>query len=63
MIIAGLATGLIAGWIMKAKTGVIIDLLPGVASAVLGGWNSSLLTGVNLVCGVNLTSINLRCWG
>lgn len=56
-IIVGLAAGLLSSWIMKAKTGVFVDMLLGIAGSILGGWISSLLTGVNLVSGVNLTSI------
>jgi len=56
-IIVGLIAGLLASWIMKAKTGVFVDLLLGVAGAILGGWISSLLTGADLVTGFNLTSI------
>lgn len=56
-IVVGLIAGLLASWIMKAKTGVFVDLLLGVAGAILGGWISSLLTDTNLVTGFNLTSI------
>ena len=56
-IIVGLIAGLLASWIMKAKTGVFVDLLLGVVGAILGGWISSLLTGADLVTGFNLTSI------
>ncbi|HNR02261.1 MAG TPA: GlsB/YeaQ/YmgE family stress response membrane protein [Anaerolineaceae bacterium] len=62
-IIVGLAAGLLASWIMKAKTGVFIDLLLGVAGAIVGGLISSLLTGINLVSGVNLTSIIVALLG
>jgi uncharacterized membrane protein YeaQ/YmgE (transglycosylase-associated protein family) len=41
---------------MKAKTGVFVDLLLGVAGSILGGWISSLITGADLVTGFNLTS-------
>lgn len=56
-IIVGLIAGLLASWIMKAETGVFVDILLGVAGAILGGWISSLLTGSNLMTGFNLTSI------
>ena len=42
---------------MKAKTGLLVDLILGVVGGVLGGWISSLITGVNLMSGINLTSI------
>ena len=56
-IVVGLIAGLLASWIMKAKTGVFVDLLLGVAGAILGGWITSLITGVNLMSGINPTSI------
>jgi len=56
-IIVGLIAGLLASWLMKAPTGVLTDLILGVVGAIVGGWLSSLLMGVNLVSGVNLTSI------
>ena len=42
---------------MKAKTGLLIDLLLGIAGSILGGWITSLLLGVNLMSGFNLTSL------
>jgi uncharacterized membrane protein YeaQ/YmgE (transglycosylase-associated protein family) len=57
MIVVGLIAGLLASWIMKAKTGVLTDLILGVVGALLGGWITSLLLGVNLVGGFDLTSI------
>lgn len=56
-ILVGLVVGLLASWLMKAKTGVFIDLLLGIAGSVLGGWITSLVLGVNLMTGFNLTSI------
>ena len=57
IIVVGLVAGLLASWLMKAKTGVLIDLVLGVVGSVLGGWITSLILGVNLVSGINLTSI------
>jgi uncharacterized membrane protein YeaQ/YmgE (transglycosylase-associated protein family) len=62
-IVVGLIAGLLASWIMKAKTGIFVDLLLGVAGAILGGWISSLLTGADLVTGFNLTSILVALGG
>ena len=56
-IVVGLIAGLLASWLMKAKTGVLTDLILGVVGSVVGGWLSSLALGVNLMSGVNLTSI------
>jgi len=58
---ATIVVGLIAGWLasmlMKTNTGLWKDLLFGVIGGVVGGWLSSLLLGVNLMSGINLTSI------
>ena len=62
-IIVGLIAGLVASWLMKAKTGVLVDIVLGIVGSILGGWISSLLTGVNLVSGVNLTSIVISIIG
>ncbi len=56
-IVVGLIAGLLASWIMKAKTGVLVDLILGVVGSIIGGWLTSLALGVNLVTGINLTSI------
>ncbi len=60
-LIATIIVGLIAGWlaslIMKAKTGLWLNLVLGVVGSIIGGWIASLLTGVDLMTGVNLTSI------
>jgi len=56
-IVVGLVAGLLASWIMKAETGVLVDLILGIAGAVLGGWITSLLLGVSLVSGINVTTI------
>ncbi|MBN1138307.1 MAG: GlsB/YeaQ/YmgE family stress response membrane protein [Anaerolineae bacterium] len=62
-IVVGLIAGLIASWIMKAKTGVWVDLILGVVGSVLGGWIAGLLTGVDLMSGINLTSIIIAIVG
>lgn len=60
-LIATILVGLVAGWlaslVMKTKTGLLIDLLLGIVGGVVGGWITSLLLGVDLVGGFNLTSI------
>jgi uncharacterized membrane protein YeaQ/YmgE (transglycosylase-associated protein family) len=62
-IVVGLIAGLLASWIMKAKTGILVDLILGIVGAVVGGWITSLLMGVDLVSGVNLTSIVVAVLG
>jgi uncharacterized membrane protein YeaQ/YmgE (transglycosylase-associated protein family) len=56
-IVVGLVAGLLGSWIMKAKTGVWVDLILGVVGSIVGGWITSLVLGVNLVSGINITSI------
>jgi uncharacterized membrane protein YeaQ/YmgE (transglycosylase-associated protein family) len=62
-IVVGLLAGLLASWLMKAKTGVLVDLILGVVGSVVGGWITSLLLGVDLVSGINLTSIGVSVLG
>ena len=57
MLVVGLIAGLVASWLMKAKTGMWVDLILGIVGSVVGGWVASLITGLDLVTGVNLTSI------
>jgi uncharacterized membrane protein YeaQ/YmgE (transglycosylase-associated protein family) len=56
-IIVGLIAGYIAHLIMKTSTGLLLDLVLGIIGGFVGGWISSLLLGVNLMSGVNITSI------
>ncbi len=56
-IVVGLIAGLIASRIIKADTGILLDLVLGVAGSILGGWLTGLVLGVDLVSGFNLTSI------
>ena len=62
-IVVGLVAGLLASWIMKAETGVLVDLVLGVVGSVVGGWITSLILGVDLVSGINLTSIIVALGG
>ena len=62
-IVVGLIAGLLASFLMKAKTGVLIDLILGVVGSILGGWIASLILGVDLVTGVNITSILVALLG
>jgi uncharacterized membrane protein YeaQ/YmgE (transglycosylase-associated protein family) len=58
---ATVVVGLIAGWlaslILRARTGLLMDLIMGVIGGFVGGWLSTLLLGTNLMSGINLTSI------
>lgn len=57
IIVVGLIAGMLASWLMKAKTGMLTDLILGVVGGVVGGWLTSLFLGVDLMSGINLTSI------
>jgi len=63
VIIVGIIAGWIASKVMKSKTGLWVDLGLGVVGAIVGGWISGLLTGVNLVGAINLTSILVAALG
>ncbi|HWS24337.1 MAG TPA: GlsB/YeaQ/YmgE family stress response membrane protein [Anaerolineales bacterium] len=64
---AAIVVGLISGWLvsklMKTKTGLWLNLLLGVAGSMVGGWVAGLLTGVDMVTGINLTSILVSVLG
>ncbi len=59
--IATIIVGLIAGWLtgmlMKTGTSLVGDLILGVIGGFVGGWLTSLLMGVNLMSGINITSV------
>lgn len=56
-IIVGLIAGFLAHLVMRTRTGIVLDLILGVIGGFVGGWLSSLALGVNLMSGINLTSI------
>jgi uncharacterized membrane protein YeaQ/YmgE (transglycosylase-associated protein family) len=61
-IIATIIIGILAGWItgklMRGSGyGVLWDLVLGVVGAIVGGWLGSLILGVDLITGVNLTTL------
>jgi len=47
----------LASLIMKSRTGLLLDLILGVVGGFVGGLLSSLILGVNLMTGINITSI------
>ena len=63
LIVVGLIAGLVASWLMKARTGILVDLILGIVGAVVGGWITSLILGVDLVSGFHLTSIIVAILG
>lgn len=62
-IIVGLIAGYLASKLMKTNTGILTNLILGVAGGFVGGWLSSLVFGVDLVGGLNLTSIVVALLG
>ena len=56
-IIMGLIVGAITGFIMKSNYPWYIDLLLGIVGAAVGGWLSSILFGVDLTGGFNITTL------
>ena len=52
-----LIAGFLAHLLMRTATGLILDLILGVVGGFVGGWISSLIFGINLMSGVNITSI------
>jgi uncharacterized membrane protein YeaQ/YmgE (transglycosylase-associated protein family) len=67
-LIATLVVGAIAGWltgwlINRSSYGLVPNILLGIVGSVVGGWVTSLLIGVDLVSGFNLTTILVSVLG
>jgi uncharacterized membrane protein YeaQ/YmgE (transglycosylase-associated protein family) len=61
-IIATLIVGALAGWLAGllmrgAGYSWLINVVLGIVGSLVGGWIGSLLLGVDLVTGINLTTI------
>ena len=57
LIIGGIA-GFIAGKLMRGQGyGLIGNIIVGIIGSIIGGWLSSLLVGVDLTNGFNLTTL------
>ena len=60
-ILATLIVGLVAGWItgllMKSHSGILLDMILGIVGGFVGGWLTSLVSGVNMMTGINITSV------
>ncbi len=63
IIIVGLIAGWLASKIMKTNTSLFTEMILGVVGAIVGGWIATLLTGVDLTSGINLTSIIVALLG
>lgn len=58
MIVIGLLAGWLTGRLMKGGgDGLVGDLVLGLVGSVVGGWVTSLLLGVDLTSGFNLTTL------
>ena len=56
-LVMGLIVGVITGFVMKSNYPWYIDIILGIIGSVVGGWLSSLIFGVDLTTGFNLTTL------
>ena len=61
-IVVGLIAGFLASKIMKTNTSIWVELILGVVGSIVGGLIGSLF-GLDLMTGINLTSILLALAG
>ncbi len=62
-IIVGLVAGMAASWLMKTKNKWYINALLGIGGSIVAGWITSILLGVNLVSGFNITTLLVSTGG
>jgi len=62
-ILVGIIAGYVAAKLMKIDVSFWIAMLLGIAGSIVGGWVTSLLLGVNLASGFNLTTILVSTGG
>ncbi len=62
-ILVGIIAGYVAAKLMKIDVSFWIAMLLGIAGSILGGWVTSLLLGVDLTSGFNLTTILVSIGG
>jgi uncharacterized membrane protein YeaQ/YmgE (transglycosylase-associated protein family) len=56
-LVMGFIVGVITGFVMKSNYPWYIDVILGIIGSIIGGWLSSLLFGVDLTTGFNLTTL------
>ena len=56
-LVMGLIVGSVTGFLMKSSYPWYVDILLGIVGSAVGGWLSTVLLGVDLTSGFNLTSI------
>jgi uncharacterized membrane protein YeaQ/YmgE (transglycosylase-associated protein family) len=56
-LVMGLIVGVITGFVMKSNYPWYIDIILGIIGSIIGGWLSSLIFGVDLTTGFNLTTL------
>ena len=56
-LVMGFIVGVITGFIMKSNYPWYIDVILGIIGSIVGGWLSSVLFGVDLTTGFNLTTL------
>jgi uncharacterized membrane protein YeaQ/YmgE (transglycosylase-associated protein family) len=62
-IVMGLIVGAITGFIMKSNYPWYIDLLLGIVGSIVGGWLTSVILGVDMTGGFNLTTLLVSVLG
>ena len=62
-ILVGIIAGYVAAKLKKIDVSFCIAMLLGIAGSIVGGWVTSLLLGVNLASGFNLTTILVSIGG
>jgi len=62
-ILVGIIAGYVAAKLMKIDVSFWIAMLLGIAGSILGGWVTSLILGVDLTSGFNLTTILVSIGG
>lgn len=56
-LVMGFIVGAVTGFIMKSNYPWYIDVVLGIIGSVVGGWLSSLLFGIDMTSGFNLTTL------